>query len=171
MQNLLSWNNSPFQSESVFYNLAPGSYELVIQEIDGCGYFETTLIVRGFQLFFTPNGDGYFDKWKIYGLDELIPYKINIYDRYGKLLKQLSPLSEGWDGTFNGKPLPATDYWFTVIYEEPGTEIIKTSLYLHICMCLNVWKKNHEKNLKNVWVIPFLVTNEFLQIFLVRFVV
>ncbi|MFL2593403.1 MAG: T9SS type B sorting domain-containing protein, partial [Flavobacteriaceae bacterium] len=28
--------------------------------------------------------------------------------------------------TFNGKPLPATDYWFSVKYEEPGTEIIKT---------------------------------------------
>ena len=51
---------------------------------------------------------------------------IYIFDRYGKLLKQLSPLGSGWDGTFNGKPLPATDYWFTVKYEEPGTEIIKT---------------------------------------------
>ena len=33
---------------------------------------------------------------------------IYIFDRYGKLLKQLSPLGQGWDGTFNGKPLPAT---------------------------------------------------------------
>jgi gliding motility-associated-like protein len=30
------------------------------------------------------------------------------------LLKQLSPLGPGWDGTFNGENLPATDYWFTI---------------------------------------------------------
>ena len=76
--------------------------------------------------FFTPNGDGYNDTWQIIGIDTRPLSTIYIFDRYGKLLKQLSPLSEGWDGTFNGKPLPATDYWFTVIYEEPGTEIIKT---------------------------------------------
>ncbi|MFY0484079.1 T9SS type B sorting domain-containing protein [Flavobacterium sp. PLA-1-15] len=26
----------------------------------------------------------------------------------------------GWDGTYNGQPLPATDYWFTLDYEENG---------------------------------------------------
>ncbi|WP_159780413.1 T9SS type B sorting domain-containing protein, partial [Flavobacterium sp. 9AF] len=24
----------------------------------------------------------------------------------------------GWDGTFNSKDLPSTDYWFTVEYQE-----------------------------------------------------
>ena len=76
--------------------------------------------------FFTPNGDGYNDTWQIIGIDTRPLSKIYIFDRYGKLLKQLSPLSEGWDGTYNGRALPATDYWFTVQYEEPGTEIIKT---------------------------------------------
>jgi len=33
---------------------------------------------------------------------------------YGKLLKQLSPLGDGWDGTYNGKLMPSTDYWFTI---------------------------------------------------------
>ena len=44
-----------------------------------------------------------------------------IFDRYGKLLKQLDPLSEGWDGTYIGKPMPATDYWFRD-YLEDGRE-------------------------------------------------
>ena len=46
--------------------------------------------------------------------------KIFIFDRYGKLIKQLSSseASNGWNGTFNGKPLPATDYWFTVEFKE-----------------------------------------------------
>ncbi|HZW62131.1 MAG TPA: T9SS type B sorting domain-containing protein, partial [Flavobacteriaceae bacterium] len=46
--------------------------------------------------------------------------KIYIFDRYGKLLKQLSPTGSGWDGMYNGEPLPSSDYWFTVEYYEPG---------------------------------------------------
>uniref|UniRef100_UPI00261457E0 T9SS type B sorting domain-containing protein n=1 Tax=Flavobacterium sp. TaxID=239 RepID=UPI00261457E0 len=44
--------------------------------------------------------------------------KIYIFDRFGKLIKQISPISDGWDGTFNGQPLPSTDYWFSVDYIE-----------------------------------------------------
>ncbi|MBL6648299.1 MAG: T9SS type B sorting domain-containing protein, partial [Flavobacteriaceae bacterium] len=31
------------------------------------------------------------------------------------------PLSDGWDGTYLGKPMPATDYWFRT-YLEDGRE-------------------------------------------------
>ncbi|MFN4198131.1 MAG: T9SS type B sorting domain-containing protein, partial [Flavobacterium sp.] len=71
--------------------------------------------------FFTPNQDGYNDTWNIIGGDQLVNAKIYIFDRYGKLLKQISPNGEGWDGTYNGRPLPSTDYWFTINYEENGT--------------------------------------------------
>ncbi|MGM0635195.1 MAG: T9SS type B sorting domain-containing protein, partial [Bacteroidota bacterium] len=40
---------------------------------------------------------------------------------YGKLLKQLSPSGQGWDGTYNGKPMPSNDYWFRVEYREPSS--------------------------------------------------
>ena len=43
---------------------------------------------------------------------------IYIFDRYGKLIKQIAANGEGWDGTFNGNPVPSTDYWFTVTYKE-----------------------------------------------------
>jgi len=35
-------------------------------------------------------------------------------DRYGKLLKQMNPNSEGWDGTYRGKELPSSDYWYRI---------------------------------------------------------
>jgi gliding motility-associated-like protein len=46
--------------------------------------------------------------------------KIYIYDRYGKLLKQITPTatSQGWDGTYIGASMPSTDYWFTIEYKE-----------------------------------------------------
>ncbi|WP_283640904.1 T9SS type B sorting domain-containing protein [Mesonia mobilis] len=32
----------------------------------------------------------------------------------------MSPSSRGWDGTYNGNPLPSGDYWFSVEYQDPG---------------------------------------------------
>ena len=43
---------------------------------------------------------------------------IHIFDRYGKLLKQISPLSQGWDGTFNGVQMPSSDYWYSIQLED-----------------------------------------------------
>ncbi|QYS90222.1 T9SS type B sorting domain-containing protein [Flavobacterium davisii] len=39
--------------------------------------------------------------------------EIEIFDRYGKLLKQLNP-NQAWDGTYLDNNLPADDYWFTI---------------------------------------------------------
>jgi gliding motility-associated-like protein len=39
--------------------------------------------------------------------------KIFIFDRYGKLLKQLNH-GVGWDGNYNGNSLPSDDYWYTI---------------------------------------------------------
>ncbi|HET8810447.1 MAG TPA: T9SS type B sorting domain-containing protein, partial [Flavobacteriaceae bacterium] len=71
--------------------------------------------------FFTPNGDGYNDTWNIIGISDQPNAQIYIFDRYGKLLKQLSPTGPGWDGTYNGRPMPSSDYWFRVQYIEPMT--------------------------------------------------
>jgi len=69
--------------------------------------------------FITPNQDGYHDTWNIIGIATGDPTaKIYIFDRFGKLIKQISPLGEGWDGTYNGNPLPSSDYWFRVEYTE-----------------------------------------------------
>ena len=37
-----------------------------------------------------------------------------LFDRYGKLLKQLTGFGDGWNGTFNGETLPSSDYWFEI---------------------------------------------------------
>ena len=63
---------------------------------------------------FTPNGDGYHDYWQIEGIEAFPDAQIFIFDRYGKLLKQLSPQETGWDGSFTNQNLPSADYWFEV---------------------------------------------------------
>jgi gliding motility-associated-like protein len=61
--------------------------------------------------FFTPNGDGFNDNWKIKFSDNEIGL-IQLFDRYGKLIKELKHNIRG--ERFNGHELPATDYWFVV---------------------------------------------------------
>jgi gliding motility-associated-like protein len=48
------------------------------------------------------------------GIEVYPSYEITIYDRYGKLLKSFANSSIGWDGTFNNKHLPASDYWYVI---------------------------------------------------------
>ncbi|MDA0758249.1 MAG: T9SS type B sorting domain-containing protein [Bacteroidetes bacterium] len=33
-------------------------------------------------------------------------------------MKELDTLSNGWNGTYNGNPMPSTDYWFRVQLQD-----------------------------------------------------
>ena len=102
-----------FQNSNVFENLAVGFYLVQVWE-GNCLIYEESVLIGGPPNFFTPNNDSYHDYWQIVAREQLGDAKIYIFDRYGKLLKQLSPWSEGWDGTFMGRPMPATDYWYRI---------------------------------------------------------
>ena len=72
-------------------------------------------------LYFTPNGDGYNDYWKIKFSENEPNLTVKIFDRHGKFLKQLGTNSIGWDGKYLGKDMPSSDYWF-VVTRENGKE-------------------------------------------------
>jgi len=67
--------------------------------------------------FFTPNGDGENDTWSPRNTQQYPNILTQIYDRYGRLLKELSR-AETWDGTYNGKALPTGDYWYIITLGE-----------------------------------------------------
>ena len=113
--------SGPWQSSTFFDNVSSGIHDVYINDKNGCGSVKETIAVIGASKFFTPNNDGYNDYWSIEGINGTFNSKSTIYifDRYGKLLKQWIPsLNLGWDGTFNGIPLPADDYWFTLKLEN-----------------------------------------------------
>jgi gliding motility-associated-like protein len=103
-----------FQDSSTFENLAPGFYTAYVRDRNGCGITTQDFVIVGYPRFFTPNNDGFNDYWQLIGVSVVFEpqTEIFIFDRYGKLLKQISPQGPGWDGTFNGAPLPSSDYWF-----------------------------------------------------------
>ncbi|MGG7035185.1 MAG: T9SS type B sorting domain-containing protein [Flavobacterium sp.] len=123
---LYSLDGGPFQTSNVFNHVSPGVHSVTIHDTDGCtDIIIDDILAISYPHFFTPNGDGYNDTWNIWSLSNDQPNsEIYIFDRYGKLLKQITPAGAGWDGTYNGHNLPSTDYWFTVKYNENGTEKI-----------------------------------------------
>ncbi len=107
-----------FQQSPIFTDIGSGDHTIIVNDIYGnCGDQTLTFTVIKYPKFFTPNADGYNDKWNIYDLKDSQETVISIFDRYGKLIKQISPNGPGWDGTYNGVPLPSTDYWFVVEYK------------------------------------------------------
>ena len=102
----------------MFSGLSSGTHTINVKDAEGCTNLTKQVTVIDYPKYFTPNGDGHNDSWNISGLNDQPDAKIFIYDRYGKLIKEISTVGNGWDGTYNGKALPATDYWFTVEYTE-----------------------------------------------------
>ncbi len=114
----------PYQDSNIFNNVIPGVYNVFIQDIKNkCGVVTKSVSVIGFPNFFTPNNDGINDTWQVYGIpnNTQLNTKIYIFNRFGKLIKQLSPQEKGFNGTYNGKILPADDYWFSITLEDGST--------------------------------------------------
>jgi gliding motility-associated-like protein len=117
--------DGPYQDSPVFGNIPTGNHTVHVRDKNGCGIvsqnIEQELALDGFPRFFTPNGDGVNDLWQYSQPDNLqdIPLNsIEIFDRYGRLIASINPNSNGWDGTFMGKPLPSDDYWFRANVED-----------------------------------------------------
>ncbi|PTM08019.1 MAG: hypothetical protein DA407_09140, partial [Bacteroidetes bacterium] len=121
-----SLDDGPWQESGIFENVSGGFHVVKARDLNGCGIGETTVLVIDYPHYFTPNGDGYNDTWNIYGIGTQANSKIYIFDRYGKLLKQLNPTGNGWNGTYKGAFLPTSDYWFSVEYDEPNSGERKT---------------------------------------------
>lgn len=121
---LYSVDGSYWQESNTLTNIPTDATTLYVTNKFGCGETLTLpIIVVDFPKFFTPNGDGFHDYWNIEGANGIDIESIFIFDKYGKLIKQIDPnSSSGWDGTFNGKLLPSTDYWFKMIYTSNGNK-------------------------------------------------
>ena len=114
-------DQGPWQDTGTFVGVNPGERIVNVRDLNGCGVGFAVVYVIDFPKYFTPNGDGYHDTWNIIGISNQLNAKIQIFDRYGKLLKEIRPSGDGWDGTYNGARLPSSDYWFVLSYNEPVT--------------------------------------------------
>ena len=127
--------NGVYQESNMFSNIIEGEHKVFIKDINSCEIVSRSFYIFGFPKYFTPNNDGVNDTWNVYGLNpeqfisEIL--FIEIYDRYGKLLKSFNPLtSAGWNGTFNGLLVTPDDYWY--LMKLPNGEVYKGHFALKI---------------------------------------
>ncbi|HET8884948.1 MAG TPA: choice-of-anchor L domain-containing protein [Salinimicrobium sp.] len=116
-------NNGLYQSSNEFYDVQSGTHMIRVRGVGNeCGETVLPVEVLKFPKFFTPNNDGFNDYWNIKDLVNHPEGKIEIFDRYGKLITIISTSGNGWDGTFHGKALFSSDFWFKVRYEMDGVQ-------------------------------------------------
>ncbi|MCD8399951.1 T9SS type B sorting domain-containing protein [Tenacibaculum finnmarkense] len=114
-----------YGQDNEFTILQTKEYEIKVTDARGC---EVMLLVTGRYVsisvlnLFTPDGDGINDFWYPLEVENYHNIKVYIYDRYARKIQNYQGLTQGWDGTYQGKPLPAGDYWYTIYYNELSGE-------------------------------------------------
>lgn len=108
-----------YQQSNTFSGLTPGLYTVFIRDTNGCGITTKDVALLYYERFFTPNGDGFNEYWRVKNTQFEPELRVVVYDRYGKIMTSLSSDSRGWDGNYNNLPMFATDYWF-VVYRQDG---------------------------------------------------
>lgn len=69
--------------------------------------------------YFVPGSGSEHDSWDLTPIMEAYPTStVKIYDRTGKVVAELDGDTADWDGTYNGHPLPSTDYWYVLNVPE-----------------------------------------------------
>ena len=149
-QNVVSANSSPVQlnpaidGDVTSYSWSPATglsdatiksplanpkvttnYQLTVTSPNGCEatagvtvIVETKFIVPN---TFTPNGDGVNDVWAIASLSNYPDATVDIYNRWGQHLFHSVGYGKPWDGTYNGKPLPAGAYYYVIDLKDKAS--------------------------------------------------
>lgn len=76
---------------------------------------------------FTPDHDGANDRFGVVGIN-VEEYELKIFNRLGELLFESRDITNKWDGTHLGKPVPDGVYVYTLVAKElvTGKNISKT---------------------------------------------
>jgi gliding motility-associated-like protein len=124
-QNAVSWfwdfgDGDTAMSQNPFHKFEKdGTFpvKLVIENSYGCQ--DSAIVdvyVDGFYTLylptsFSPNGDGKNDVFKIQGSGLISDkFELNVFARNGQIIYKTNDIEKGWDGTVNGKQVPADAY-------------------------------------------------------------
>lgn len=102
---------------------ADAMYVLTVQSNNSCGISSDTVLVKVYQDVyipnaFTPNNDGLNDFWIIPAFDAYPDFKLQVFDRYGKIVFENSKIPKSWDGRYKSKLLPAGAYVYVIKLNE-----------------------------------------------------
>jgi gliding motility-associated-like protein len=75
---------------------------------------------------FTPNNDGDNDFFYIGNLNKYPENNLKIYNRYGKLIYNISNYDNSWDGNYLGNAVPTGTYFY--IFNDGKDKLYKGSV-------------------------------------------
>ena len=117
----LNDSNGPYFRGPSILNVPAGMNTLYIRNADRCEISSIEVLVPEYAAAFSPNNDGINDHWFVSTGNYPAPNQpVLVFDRYGKLVSRFFINSGNWDGTFNGRRLPADDYWFEFSLPKNG---------------------------------------------------
>lgn len=114
----LLWNTG--DTTITLGNISGGQYYVTITDANYCqrnvGIYvpESSQLCLNIPDAFTPNGDGINDRWEIGYIENYPDAIINVFNRWGQHIYQGRSTSEFWDGTWDGKRVPAGSYIYVV---------------------------------------------------------
>jgi gliding motility-associated-like protein len=112
--------NTPnnYISDPIFKIDHAGNYTIYVKDIKGCFSTQTVYLDYAgieFPKFFSPDGNGSNDYWYPTRIEDYPNLEVLIFDRYQRLITSFKGnTTMGWDGTYQGKPLPMGDYWYVI---------------------------------------------------------
>ena len=93
-------------------------YTFAVTGRGGCTSFDE-LLVTVLKLpkppnTFTPNNDGFNDRWEVKYLDQYPGCIIEVFNTQGLLVYRSNGYGTAWDGTYKGNPLPSGTYYYVI---------------------------------------------------------
>ena len=113
-----NWSNDAVTED--LEELDGGVYTITVTDIYGCELTDTfTVNINDIECIhvynaFSPNGDGVNDTWEIDNIYLYPDVVVNVFNQWGVKVFESKGYSTQWDGTYNGKPLPAATYYYTL---------------------------------------------------------
>jgi gliding motility-associated-like protein len=121
------YNWSTGSKDSIINVVREGYYTVHVEDQYCCNTSDT-VYVQPFSYYaptaFTPDGDGKNDVFRLVGMNQDIIMNLKIYNRRGDLIYTSDIDNMGWDGTYNGNPLPMDTYVWVAYVEFLDPDII-----------------------------------------------
>ncbi len=99
-------------------NIVAGSYVVTVTDANNCISTDSITVkaIKDNCLHvyntITPNGDGKNDTWYIEGIEAYPKCNVKVFNQWGNMVYDNDGYYEQWDGTNNGKVLPAATYYY-----------------------------------------------------------
>lgn len=112
-----SADNVHWQSSNTFEDLEPGYYTMLVKDKYLCtnsieAFLDLSIDIPN---FFTPNGDGYNDRWVVTSLHHYPNAETFVFDRFGKQIYYAKGNNVAWDGKYDHQPLPSDTYYYVIV--------------------------------------------------------